>query len=347
MHATSLKDKKAYILAVVTIFTVAKHKNIRLIKKSEKSYLSPFREEFNASFSIYDNGKKFKDFARDEVKGDVFTFYQMYAGCDFLQAVNDLEEIAHLEYAEGATGAKVQTYNAQPVERKQSQPIELPPIEWNALNAETLANTRGLSIDALRIAYDRGLLGFSIYKGYPCWIFTDTSKRCAQARRVNGELLWGQKAITIPGSTASYPIGLSESTAYENIVLCEGGADALAAIDIALKHGDENRFAPVAMMGATHSIGAEFLPAFADKKILIVPDNDTAGKAALEKWGNALSEVANIVQYLDLSEYKRPDGRDVKDLSELANMSAESRSDYEGVYPFDKIFKKENHNAKL
>ena len=52
-------------------------------------YHSPFRDDKNPSFSISQQGRKWKDFSSDE-GGDIYDFYQKATGCTWIEAVNAL-----------------------------------------------------------------------------------------------------------------------------------------------------------------------------------------------------------------------------------------------------------------
>src|SRR5258708_1564153 len=60
--------------------------------KPHKSCLSPFREEKNPSFSVYENGRRWKDYTSDK-GGDVFDFYQGATGCDRKEAFKSLKKM--------------------------------------------------------------------------------------------------------------------------------------------------------------------------------------------------------------------------------------------------------------
>lgn len=55
--------------------------------------LSPFREEIRESFSIFNDGRMFKDHATGE-SGDVITFYGMARGIENRQATKDFLTLA-------------------------------------------------------------------------------------------------------------------------------------------------------------------------------------------------------------------------------------------------------------
>lgn len=64
---------------------------------SSKSCLSPFRREKTASFSVYDNGRKWKDFATGD-GGDVIAFVQMVKNCSFKEALHFCEGLIGLTH---------------------------------------------------------------------------------------------------------------------------------------------------------------------------------------------------------------------------------------------------------
>jgi len=69
-------------------------------------------------------------------------------------------------------------------------------------------------------------------------IITDAARVNAQAGRMDGQcwnhLAGNPKAWTLPGSWASWPIGITEARDFRAIALCEGGPDFLAAHYLAL-----------------------------------------------------------------------------------------------------------------
>jgi DNA primase len=60
--------------------------------RPDKSCLSPFREEKTPSFSVYENGRRWKDYTSDK-GGDVFDLYQEATGCDRKAAFKSLKKM--------------------------------------------------------------------------------------------------------------------------------------------------------------------------------------------------------------------------------------------------------------
>lgn len=129
----------------------------------------------------------------------------------------------------------------------------------------------------------------------PCWIITDSSRRNAQARRLDGQPFFGiggKKAKTIQGCEASWPIGIQDCTTPE-IALVEGGPDFLAAHHLTWFLGRAKTTTPVAMLGASNQIHAQALPLFSAKTVWIFPhtDDNQAGEKAAQRWSEQLSSV--------------------------------------------------------
>ncbi|MFT3783818.1 MAG: hypothetical protein QM790_17550 [Nibricoccus sp.] len=122
------------------------------------------------------------------------------------------------------------------------------------------------------------------------WILTDSARRNAQARRLDGNEWIGikAKAKTLSGSDASWPIGIAEIASKPTIALCEGGPDLLAVYFFLWWHGRIGEVAPVAMMGAGQRISSEVLPLFRGKHVRVFPHRDEAGTRARSIWGHQL-----------------------------------------------------------
>src|SRR5207249_3940491 len=116
-----------------------------------------------------------------------------------------------------------------------------------------------------QLAGERGLLWFASLKPRralltcPAWIITDCERVNAQARRMDGQK-WDDieaKAWTLPGSWASWPIGIREAQPFRCIALAEGAPDLLAACHFIMCEDQERNCAPVAMLGASQRIHAQ------------------------------------------------------------------------------------------
>jgi hypothetical protein len=187
-----------------------------------------------------------------------------------------------------------------------------------------LAALRGLGTDGLRLAESKGLLRFGEFKGAAAWFILDRSCRVAQARRLDGRK-WGEnvKAWTLTGSQATWPVGTEESAPFPIIAWCEGGPDLLAACQFILAEERAASVAPVAMLGGCSKIHPDALPHFAGKRVQIFRHLDATGDDAANRWAEQLASVGATPRAFDLAGLHRADGEPVKDLNDLALISAD------------------------
>lgn len=177
--------------------------------------------------------------------------------------------------------------------------------------------------DGLAAAVEQGTLFFGpVFDGdttHSSWILTDSARRGAQARRMDG-LPWSnsQKAKTIQGTTSKWPVGIAEAGALD-IALVEGGPDYLAAATAIALLGLTDQIQPVAMFGSSNPIHREALPLFRGKTVWLFPHNDEnlAGLQGAVKWDNALRAVSATVIPFDFSPYPG-----VKDLNDFVSAIA-------------------------
>ena len=85
------------------------------------------------------------------------------------------------------------------------RPLALPPLhEGTAEEREALAALRGVSVDAVALAVERGVLRFGEHLKKPAWFILD-APRIATARRLDGKECWdGVKAPFLTGSQARW-----------------------------------------------------------------------------------------------------------------------------------------------
>jgi hypothetical protein len=181
-----------------------------------------------------------------------------------------------------------------------------------------------LSVEGVRLAYERGLLRFGLYRTRLAWFTLDTLRRVIQARRLDG-LPWatGVKAWTLPGSQAVWPVGIGEARDFNNIALCEGGPDLIAACAFMHVEGRAADVAPVTMLGGCARIHADALPLFAGKRVRIFAHLDETGDSAANRWAEQLTDAGAIVDAFSLAGLRRTDGAPVKDLCDLAAIHAD------------------------
>ena len=148
-----------------------------------------------------------------------------------------------------------------------------------------------------------------------------------------------KKAWTLPGSWASWPIGITEAKPFPAIALVEGGPDFLAAHYLALweqaSHHTKRdaRCSPVAMLGASQTIHPDALPLFAGKRVRILSHADEAGLRAARRWAEQLVTVDVKADAFDFSGLERADGTPAKDLNDCLLLNADGFGQTERILP--------------
>jgi hypothetical protein len=160
---------------------------------------------------------------------------------------------------------------------------------------------------------------------WPAWIVTDSTRRNAQARRIDGQPWQGirnAKAKTLPGCDVSWPIGAADIGNRPFVLVCEGQPDFCAALLVAWFEGlPVESMAPVCMTGAGNSIHAAALPSFAGKHVRIAVHDDAAGREAGERWAGQLYRAgAAQVDWFDFTGLTKRDGQPVSDLADFATL---------------------------
>lgn len=209
----------------------------------------------------------------------------------------------------------------------------LPPLRsLNVAEMAAIANLRVWpSFAGLEFLGRRGLLWYGEVwdddRSWPAWLITDSTRRNAQARRLDGEPWAGighAKAKTLPGCDPSWPIGAAEIGTRPVVVLCEGGPDFLASLFVAWWEGGPglvNKIAPVCMTGGGNNIQPNALAFFAGKHIRIAVHADDQGREAGERWaGQLYGAGAEALDGFDFSGLVRSDGKPVKDLADFATL---------------------------
>lgn len=272
------------------------------------------------------------DFAgADTDKGDLIGLWQKARGVDLSTACQEALDWLQVPHD------KRNERSHQPAPEKKPQEPKAPDQRWLDLqqimrpgtfsDLSALAALRGLSIACLEMATRHNQLFFAPVhdsgERHPAWILTDSARRHAQARKMDGSL-WHfggshkpAKSKTIWGTDSRWPVGIADATLPE-ICLVEGAPDFLAAWHFIWAKGRINRARPVAMFGANTSIGDDALPLFKGKTVWIFPHNDDKlqGMKAARRWEAQLTQ--STVLYYDVSKHG------VKDLNELVPLSQSS-----------------------
>lgn len=306
-----------------------------------KSCRCPWREDRKPSFSVFDEGRSFKDFSTDEA-GDVFSFVMRALDLPFKEAAQWIE-------GRTGTGPRVETPRPTTILRphppKEKKPLKLPALDRGTRDdLEQVARTRGLQSYAVEIAVRVGTLRFGRVCGERSWILTDASGKLAEARRLDGKpfetvgSLSARKAHTLAGSSKSWPCGLTLSEDPPNhsptVLLVEGGPDYLAALDFLVRFKAQG-FRPVAMLGKSNGISSEALDLMAGRRVRIYPHHDPGegGMGAAHQWAEQLAGVGCKVDGFSFAGLTMSDGQPVTDLNDILFADEESRKAWKGLLP--------------
>jgi hypothetical protein len=186
-----------------------------------------------------------------------------------------------------------------------------------------LASLRGISIEGVRLAYERGLLRFGQHQGRAAWFILDGSRRVAQARRMDGQL-WtaNAKAWTLRNSQAAWPVGVEESALFATVAFCEGSPDLLAAHHFIWTENREHDCAAVAIFGGAN-IHADALRLFEGKRVRIFRHVDATGDAATNRWAKQINDAGADVDAFNFAGIRQADGSPVEDLNDCARVHAD------------------------
>lgn len=284
---------------------------------AKRSCPSPLRPDHNPSWGIIqrEGGWYFKDHGNDD-SGDEVTFIARLKGWD---EQRDFKRIVDF-YGETAkkTGPAEQLTVACP-----QPPASPPDLTGYSPGTEEqlrrLSLLRSISVEALKLASERGFLIFGRCYNSEVFGLKDSSGALAEVRRLDGQLfpafesMPAHKSHTVRGSRKSWPLGLLESTTAPSIVLVEGLPDFLAAFDFMLREQKIDEVAPVAMLSASASIDETALQRFSGKHVRLFFHNDDAGVAAAHRWTGQLRAVTEEIDYCDFSQF--PNTKDLADLN--------------------------------
>jgi len=290
-----------------------------------KSCASPFRKDRHPSFSVFEDGRRWRDHATGE-GGTVI---------DFIQTALDVPLKAAIAWAREKCGGPVLPVpfaTGAAMKKPAGDAKAKPPPKLRAARAgelEALAALRGFKVETLAEAQRRGLLAFADVWGRVAWLVCDPGGRIAEGRRLDGKPWDAYGAMPARkchawGGQKSWPVNLEEAAQCSKLALVEGGPDALAALEIMRREGAAG-VDVVAVLGAANTrLDAVALPFFKGKVVRLFPHADEAGQRAAREWALALREAgAARVDAFDLRGIVRRDGEAGKDLCDVLNIAPE------------------------
>ncbi|MDZ4403895.1 CHC2 zinc finger domain-containing protein [Prosthecobacter sp.] len=296
---------------------------------------SPFRTDKSPSFSIYDGGRRWKDFSANE-GGDVIDFIATACKIDTQEATRRFLAMAGVPLAVTSSCS----HSMRPAS------LVMPLLHrGSTTEIERVAKTRHLCPEAVSLAHCLPTLAFGDVCGFPCWILTDQARRIAEARRLDGkpfpemDKLGERKAHTLKGSSKAWPVGaavLRRIPQFRAIMLVEGGPDYLAALHFAFLF-ERWGVLPVAMLGrsAGTQMEATALSLLAGRRVRIYPhaDADGGGMTSAQIWAAQLHAKGCQVDFFDFTGLNRRDGRPVNDLNDCSVLCAEQQPHLHDLLP--------------
>jgi hypothetical protein len=295
-------------------------RDLGLTGTPSKSCRSPFRDETNPSFSVFSDGGRFHDFATG-ASGTVIDFVGLALNTDTKGAIR---------WIEGRLGVRREPPPRRNEEPK--RPAKIPPLRVGSEGeVRELAERRSFSVEALRLAEERGFLRFASLWGQPSWCLRDGRGELFEFRRLDGRKfdaygkLSERKSHCI-GTGKSWPLGTLEAEAFAKVAWVEGAPDLLAAFHFLLIEGKAGNVAPVAVLGASnHRLAPEALAKFKGKEVRMFPHRDEAGKKGAREWALGLKAAgARRIVAFDLSGLVLADGTDGKDLADVCRISPQA-----------------------
>jgi len=223
-----------------------------------------------------------------------------------------------------------------------------------------LARLRKLPVEGMRAAVADRRLAFCQWPydrdrpdgvgpmSQPSWVVTDPERWVAQFRRLDGKCYAGREGNEVKSwstKNTCWPIGAGQVGERGRIMVCEGGADMLAAYALRAAAGLEEEVAIWGVFGASVRICEEALAAARGRRVRIFADNDAPqerlykhrgavtvrpGWEAAAKWEGQFSGAgAARVDVYDLE----PMGPEVGDLNDLVSLGIEG-VDLEHLFEF-------------
>ncbi len=274
---------------------------------------SPFRDDCNPSFSIYDDGKAWTDHATGD-HGDVIEFARHALGrCEHKAVREWFSERPGIDY--------LAHFQAAPRLPKASQPPKV--IQWPAGIRDgttgawhAFATSRGIAQSTAWTLVKSGMVRPCTLDGHDCYVVTDRTYRAAEIRRADGKPFWQSKAYPLKGVDKSWLPGadwLRQGSPEKAVIVTEGGTDLLAAVDLYSRyrriHGGKNLWQPVALLGAGCKLLApECAELIRGRHVRLVPDADDAGDRMRDHWTDLFRRLGCSVDAVTL-----PRGTDLTD----------------------------------
>lgn len=314
-----------------------------------RSCRSPFREEHNASFSVFDDARRWKDHAAGE-GGDVIDFIVKAQGCSIPAAIAIVRErVGWKPGQQGPTSSRRAEPRRIPTPQSRFNPQPMAGdvrlaweagVHWLRTDFETQREVdqwRAWPTGTSAILADHGIFSAPEWKGrrglawlvqYPgrtSWIDVGFHFRHKPHRRGERAIWTYQPAgIGLPG----VPLVLGNFYGARLVVVCEGEWDAVTfAATAGWLATDTSWPDGIAVLGVRGATGwRSFLEHWRRvwprrPRFLLIPDNDEAGRKWHQEFAGALAPLAISVTLLP------PKSDGPKDFNDLHRAQGFSSSD--------------------
>ncbi|MDA7930177.1 CHC2 zinc finger domain-containing protein [Akkermansiaceae bacterium] len=282
-----------------------------------KSCRCPWREDRNPSFSIYDDGRKFKDHATGE-DGEIFQFVKLSLDCGFKEAA---------QWIEGRKGISAQPSGTHKPTHSKPKSIRWPGelVTGTQATWQAFANLRGLTFAGVHALIHAGILRFVKIDGVKCFAITDETRRAGEIRRIDGKEFPKGKVFPLLGVDKTWLPGatfLPETRDTTPLFLTEGSTDFLAGFDAYSSYrraGGKCSWLPLAVLGAgCKTLAPEIAERLSGRLVRLAPDGDEAGEKMGNHWGEMLAGMGCTVEVIEM-----PQGRDLRDMLEAGEIKPE------------------------
>jgi 5S rRNA maturation endonuclease (ribonuclease M5) len=250
-------------------------------------YHSPFRDDTKPSFSVYSQGRRFRDHANDEHRGDCIDFYGFATGCTVADALAAL--------AEGISNRPIVVPAAPPRRKQPMLPPDQRVLEQQSIegivalvDADSVASKflrlKGIPVATARSLHREG--SFGCIDGKPVYHYPfglkirhdyDTSRSSRWLCGSPEGHVWRHQVLASPH--------------IKQVILTEGESDCMRLISL-VPQG--LRRAIVAIPGASWRPTQEMLHYIgAHRQVTLWLDNDKSGKDAADRLEAGLAKVAH------------------------------------------------------
>jgi hypothetical protein len=255
----------------------------------------PLHADKRPSFSVFigSNGIERGKCFTGCFNGDVYDLYARCYRCDRKTAFKELNHKLGIATATFQLDRPLhERFQPAPKSTQRDERLHpsIPLDQGDDRMVVDLSTLRRIHEGGVRLALERGLLGFGDYMGRPAWVITDRSGLLMQARRLDGRTWFRDtKAITLKGSDANHLLGVQEAAEADLLFVCEGGPDMLAAHALMyemalLKAADPARIAVTGLMGASMRPRRATLAGLKAKRVIIWAHADQAGRDGAKEW---------------------------------------------------------------